>query len=244
VCIIPARYSSSRLPGKPLLDETGKYLIQHVYEAASRSAVISDVVVATDDGRIKRAVEGFGGRAVLIVEECSSGTDRVARALRTLDADYVVNVQGDEPEIEPEVIDALASELAEGRGEVVTAAAPLEEEADYGDPACVKVVVDANSRALYFSRSPIPFFRDRAALSVPGTAFKHVGVYGYARDVLERFVQWPRGGLERAEQLEQLRLLEQGVPIKVVKIAHAYAGVDTPADYARFVARYRSGNGD
>jgi len=244
VCIIPARYSSTRLPGKPLLSATGKYLIQHVYEAAAGAKLIERVVVATDDERIAQAVQGFGGEAVLVREECVSGTDRVARAARTLDAEYIVNVQGDEPEIDARVIDALAAELMEGKAEVVTAAAPFEDEGDYRDPACVKVVVDDNDRALYFSRSPIPCFRDKWPLSLEDAAWLHVGIYGYTSDMLQRFSQWPKGRLEQAEELEQLRLLERGVPIKVVKIAHAFAGVDTPADYARFVTRYRSRNSD
>lgn len=239
--VIPARFASSRLPGKPLLRETGKYLIQHVYENASQSTRASTVVVATDDGRIARAVESFGGRAVMTREDHVSGTDRVAEVAATLGCDAIVNIQGDEPQFDPAGIDQLVQLLeADPQASVSTLATPIRSAVMYRDPNAVKVVCDDTGRALYFSRSPIPYCRDgEPDLNAnPPFALLHVGVYAYRTDVLLRIASSPPHQLEQAEKLEQLRVLGQGGTIRVGVIPHAHRGVDTPGDYAAFVRDY------
>ena len=233
VCIIPARYASTRLPGKPLADIAGKPMIQHVYERASRAALVGAVAVATDDSRIYGAVAAFGGRAVMTSSLHLSGTDRLAEvAARCKAASVIINVQGDEPLIEPELIDRLARVmLDEPRLKMVTARAPLPED-ESGDPAAVKVVVDKDGYALYFSRSLVPYPRcpDGAA------PFKHIGIYAYRKNFLLRFARLPQGLLERAEGLEQLRAVENGCRIKVLTIKSPAFGVDTPEDLAKINA--------
>ena len=239
--VIPARFASSRLPGKPLLRETGKYLIQHVYENAMRAKSASTVIVATDDTRIFRAVESFGGRAAMTRDDHQSGTDRVAEAIASLDCDVVVNVQGDEPQFDPDGIDLLTQLLRnDPQSEMATLATPIRSAVMYRDPNAVKVVCDDDGRALYFSRSPIPYLRDgEADFSLnPPFALLHVGVYAYRTDALLRIAASPPHPLERAEKLEQLRVLGSGGTIRVGVIPHAHCGVDTPADYAAFVRDY------
>ena len=242
--VIPARFPSSRLPGKPLLRDTGKYLIQHVYEQASGSKCASLVVVATDDERIRKAVEGFGGNVVMTRADHPSGTDRVAEVAAKLGSDVIVNVQGDEPQIEPTAIDQLAGLLAADAGaDMATLATPLPDRESYLSPNVVKVVCDDRGRALYFSRSPIPLVRegepDLAAR--PARFLQHLGVYAYRRPYLLKLAATPPHPLEEAEKLEQLRVLGAGGTIQVGQIAHAHRGVDTPADYAAFVRAYREG---
>jgi 3-deoxy-manno-octulosonate cytidylyltransferase (CMP-KDO synthetase) len=238
--IIPARYSSSRLPGKPLLRETGKYLIEHVYERACLARADA-VLVATDDARIMEAVASFGGKAVMTRSDHASGTDRVAEVARELDADVIVNVQGDEPLIEPATI-ALLPSLLRGDDEAVmaTLAAPMTTLEQWQDPNCVKVVCDKRGRALYFSRSPIPHVRDGKPDFRSGAFLQHLGLYAYRRDFLLRLAQLPPEPLEELEKLEQLRVLALGQRVTVGVIAHAGRGVDTPADYERFVQAYRN----
>jgi 3-deoxy-manno-octulosonate cytidylyltransferase (CMP-KDO synthetase) len=242
VAVIPARYASTRLPGKPLLDRTGKYLIQHVYEQVRRASRVSEVIVATDDRRIFEAVGSFGGRAALTRDDHTSGTDRVAEVAAGLDADIVVNVQGDEPEIDPGHIDRLVALLAEkAECEMATLACPFPEGSDPGDANAVKVVVDAAGRALYFSRSPIPFPRDGEDLLEHRADFLlHFGMYAYRRDFLLRLAGWPVGRLEQIEKLEQLRVLERGAAIAVGMVDSAAIGIDTPADYEAFIRRTRT----
>ncbi len=239
--VIPARYASSRLPGKPLLRSTGKYLVQHVYEQACRSRRASAVVVATDDPRIAAAVERFGGRCVLTRRDHPSGTDRVAEVARGLDADVIVNLQGDEPLIDPATLDLLPG-LLEGDPEalVATLATPIDSEDAYRDPSCVKVVCDGRGRALYFSRSPIPHVRDGRPdfHKRPPQFLQHLGLYAYRRDYLLRLTALPPAPAEELEKLEQLRVLTQGGPIQVGVVAHAGRGVDTFEDYQRFVSLY------
>lgn len=237
--VIPARYASSRLPAKPLLRETGKYLIQHVYEQAVRARV-EDVVVATDDERILRAVREFGGRAVMTREDHPSGTDRVAEVAQGLDADVIVNLQGDEPLIEPAVLDRLPRLLAENpRADMATLAVPLTSLEAWRDPSCVKVVCDSHGRALYFSRSPMPFVRDGQPDFASGQFLQHLGLYAYRRDFLLQVAKLTPAPLEQIEKLEQLRVLAHGRIIQVGVVAHASRGVDTPEDYRRFVAEYQ-----
>ncbi|MBO0698164.1 MAG: 3-deoxy-manno-octulosonate cytidylyltransferase [Zavarzinella sp.] len=241
--IIPARYASMRLPGKALLRGTGKYLVQHVYEQATRVRGVEQVLVATDDPRIQAAVTSFGGRAVMTRADHPSGTDRVAEVARSLDVDAVINLQGDEPLIQPESLELLARLLRDGPdAEMATLAIPIRSEEVYRSPNCVKVVCAADGRALYFSRSPIPFVRDAQPnfASQPPTFLHHLGLYAYRRDALLAFPSLRPHPLEQLEKLEQLRALGHGWTIRVGVVAHAGRGVDTPADYESFVAEYRA----
>jgi 3-deoxy-manno-octulosonate cytidylyltransferase (CMP-KDO synthetase) len=237
--VIPARYASSRLPGKPLLRETGKHLIEHVYEQASRARADS-VVVATDDERILNVVRGFGGQAVMTRADHPSGTDRVAEAARALDADIIVNLQGDEPLIEPAILDVLPRLLEEDEtADMATLATPLSSVEAWRDPNCVKVVCDGTGRALYFSRSPVPFVRDGQPDLASGAFLQHLGLYAYRRAFLFELAKLPPSRLEELEKLEQLRVLAHGRTIKVGIVEHVSRGVDTPDDYQRFVEMVR-----
>jgi 3-deoxy-manno-octulosonate cytidylyltransferase (CMP-KDO synthetase) len=241
--IIPARHASSRLPGKPLLRETGKYLIQHVYEQACQARCASQVMVATDDPRIVAAVLHFGGQVVMTRRDHPSGTDRVAEAARPLDADIIINLQGDEPLIEPASLDLLADLLARDAGaDMATLAVPLTSAEQWHNPNCVKVVCDAQGRALYFSRSPIPYVRDGQPdfRARPARFLQHLGLYAYRRPYLAQLASLPPEPLEQFEKLEQLRVLARGRAIQVGLVEHAGIGVDTYEDYQRFVAVYRS----
>jgi 3-deoxy-manno-octulosonate cytidylyltransferase (CMP-KDO synthetase) len=241
VAIIPARYASSRLPGKPLLAETGRPLIQHVVEAARRASRPGRVIVATDDARIAEAVRGFGGEVAMTRSDHPSGTDRVAEVAAGLPgAAVVVNLQGDEPEVSGEAIDRVVSLLEDDpEAPMATLATPIRNESIYRDPSCVKVVCARSGRALYFSRSPIPHHRDDPA-GRPILAYLHLGLYAYRRDFLLRLTALPPSPLEAAEKLEQLRVLEAGYPIAVGVVEEASVGIDTPEDYRRFVARWRA----
>lgn len=240
--VIPARYGSTRLPGKPLLRNTGKYLIQHVYEQARRAKSASQVIVATDDTRILSAVESFGGVGVMTRRDHPSGTDRIAEVARGLDVDAVVNLQGDEPLFDPAGLDLLTGLLADDpKADVATLATPIRDRKMYLSPNCVKVVCDDRGRALYFSRSPVPMVRDGEPdfRADPPRFLLHLGVYAYRRETLLRLAASPPHPLEQSEKLEQLRVLGSGGMIRVGLIAHAHRGVDTPADYAAFVEAYR-----
>lgn len=244
VVVIPARYASSRLPGKPLLKATGKFLIQHVYERACEARSATDVIVATDDERIRAAVECFGGKAVMTRADHQSGTDRVAEVAAGLTADVIVNVQGDEPQMDPAAIDRLAELLATDPGsDMATLAVPLPDAEAYRNPNVVKVVCDDRGRALYFSRSPIPLVRDGEPdfTARPAQFLQHLGVYAYRRSFLLKLAATPPHPLEQAEKLEQLRVLGTGGTIRVGIVAHAHRGVDTPADYDAFVRAVREG---
>jgi 3-deoxy-manno-octulosonate cytidylyltransferase (CMP-KDO synthetase) len=238
--LIPARYASTRLPGKPLLRETGKYLIQHVYEQAAR-AQADAVLVATDDQRIFEAVGSFGGRAVMTRSDHPTGTDRIAEAARSFDVEVVVNLQGDEPLIDPATLDLLPRLLQmDAEADVATLATPIRTLEQWRDPACVKVVRDEQGRALYFSRSPIPHVRDGAP-DFTGEAFlQHLGLYAYRRPFLLTLGSMAPAPLEALEKLEQLRWLAAGKKIHVGVVQHAGRGVDTPEDYRRFVEQMRS----
>lgn len=241
VAIIPARLGSTRLPNKPLLAETGRPLIIHVLNAVGRSRRINDAIVATDSQAIIDVVTAAGGRAILTRSDHQTGSDRIGEALGAVKADVIVNVQGDEPEIDPNLIDSLVDCLA-NRPEldVATAAAPITDELRYLDPNVVKVVISSRNDALYFSRSPIPGHKngDPSPLCRGNPPLQHVGIYAYRRAALERFLTLPPSNLEASESLEQLRLLEAGGRYGVVVIPHAHRGIDTPDDYAAFVARW------
>lgn len=248
VAIIPARFASVRFPGKPLADATGKPLIRHVCEAAARSRRLSRIIVATDDLRIADAVRAFGGEVAMTRADHPNGTSRIAEVASAIDCDVVVNVQGDEPSIEPELIDgAIDALLARPACPMATIASPFGAHEDPADPNLVKVVLAADGTALYFSRSPIPAWRDRdrslaadPAARAPAEALKHVGLYVYRRDFLVRFPTLPATPLERCEQLEQLRALEHGHRIAVAIGEAPFHGVDTPEQYEAFVRRYRA----
>ena len=239
--IIPARYASTRLPGKALALIAGEPMVWHVYLRARAARSLDQVLVATDDERILRAVLDRGGEAVLTRPDHVSGTDRLAEVAASLDCDLVVNLQGDEPLMEPAVIEAaVAPFLAEPDLRLSTAATPIRDADEYRDPAAVKVVLDERGYALYFSRSPLPYFRLDTA---PGaadntfrdantglTALKHLGLYVYRRETLLWLSELPPTALEQAEKLEQLRALGHGCPIRVVTVDYSPLGVDTPED--------------
>ncbi|HVS73434.1 MAG TPA: 3-deoxy-manno-octulosonate cytidylyltransferase [Phycisphaerae bacterium] len=245
VIVIPARYGSTRFPGKPLARQTGKYLIEHVVEQARKARGATDVVVATDDTRIAAAVGSFGGRSVMTSPAHPSGTDRVAEVMRHGEfagAEIAINVQGDEPEIDPEIIEGLIAACRRPGVEMATVSAPLEAHADIENPNIVKVVTDRSGFALYFSRAAIPFNRDGAAGPSPRYR-KHLGIYGYRREALLTLASSPVCDLERAEKLEQLRALYLGMRIFVHETARAPHGIDTPEDYAAFLKRYNASAG-
>jgi 3-deoxy-manno-octulosonate cytidylyltransferase (CMP-KDO synthetase) len=240
--VIPARFASSRLPGKPLLRATGKYLIQHVYERACGAKCASDVIVATDDERIRDAVTSFGGRSAMTRPDHPSGTDRVAEAAAGLKADVIVNLQGDEPMLEAESLDLLAELLQrDSSSAMATLAVPIAERASYLSPNVVKVVCDNRGRALYFSRSPVPMVRDGEPdfTERPARFLQHVGLYAYRREFLLKLAATPPHPLEEIEKLEQLRVLGIGESIQVGIVDHAHRGVDTPADHEAFVRHWR-----
>ena len=240
--IIPARYASTRLPGKPLLRQTGKYLVQHVYERARQSKRADAVIVATDDPRIVSAVESFGGQVMRTRRDHTSGTDRVAEVAGQIDADLILNLQGDEPLIDPASLDLLFDLLmCHPRSDMATLATPLRSLEQWQNPNCVKVVCDITGRALYFSRSPIPHVRDGQPdfTRRPSRFLLHVGLYAYRRPFLLRVAALPPEPLEQLEKLEQLRVLSLGHPIQVGVIENSGFGVDTYDDYRRFVSTYR-----
>jgi 3-deoxy-manno-octulosonate cytidylyltransferase (CMP-KDO synthetase) len=244
VGIIPARFASTRLPGKPLLSDTGTPLIQHVVDAARRSTRLTRIIVATDDARVFEAVASRGGQAVMTRDDHPTGTDRVAEVAAAIpDADIIVNLQGDEPEIAGETLDLVASLLLDDPSvPMATIATPIRDAATYFDPSCVKVVISSAGRALYFSRSPIPLVRDGGfdPISEAPQAHLHLGLYAYRRDFLLGLGKMPPSPLERLEKLEQLRVLEAGYPIAVGVVDEPSVGIDTPEEYRRFVARWRS----
>jgi 3-deoxy-manno-octulosonate cytidylyltransferase (CMP-KDO synthetase) len=270
VLVIPARRHSTRLPDKLLLRAGGKTVLQHTFEAACRARLPEQVLIATDDGQIACESRQFGAKVVMTSSTCSNGTERVAEAIRNSHGkefqgkdfqrnDFqrtgiVVNLQGDEPEIDPTDIDHLIERLQENRAaSMATLATPIHDRIMVHDPACVKVVFDALGRALYFSRSPIPYLRDEKAVpegrnSPPnGTHaseeprfFQHIGIYAYRCELLLRLADLPSSPLEQAEKLEQLRVLEQGDTIMVALVDEATRGIDTPEDFALFAAKFCS----
>jgi 3-deoxy-manno-octulosonate cytidylyltransferase (CMP-KDO synthetase) len=245
VGVIPARFASTRLPGKALLSETGRPLIQHVIEAARRAQSLQRIIVATDDPRIAAAVNRCGGEFMMTRADHATGTDRVAEVAAALErARVIVNLQGDEPEISGAALDRVAALLDEDPASpMATLATPIRDESIYRDPACVKVVCSAGGRALYFSRSPIPHHRDGLAGPASGAApiaYLHLGIYAYRREFLLGLGKLPPSRLEAAEKLEQLRVLDAGYPIAVGIVEEAGIGIDTPEDYRRFVARWNA----
>jgi 3-deoxy-manno-octulosonate cytidylyltransferase (CMP-KDO synthetase) len=245
VVIIPARYASTRLPGKSIRPEiksaTGKYLIEHVYDRVKQARAISDIIVATDSRQILEAVRGFGGRAEMTSEAHQSGTDRIAEVAAKISCDVVVNVQGDEPEIHPDVVNQTVELLAaDSQLPMSTMANPIADDSELLNPNAVKVVVDRAGYALYFSRYSIPYMRDKAGKPSVGDFrfLKHIGIYGYRREFLLRYASLPPSSLEKAERLEQLRALENGYRIKVGVTPHRSIGIDTFEDMNLFIKKY------
>lgn len=257
IVVIPARYASTRFPGKPLALLKGMPLIQHVYQNSLKARLAENVIVATDSETIFETVMSFGGKAVMTSPEHQSGTDRIAEVAAAMSCDIMVNVQGDEPLIRPEMIDAVISLLDDNRASLGTLAIPIRDSREIFDPNVVKVVFDAEGFAWYFSRAPIPYHRDEWTMESKGqraegkgleqlyelhapcskrhaySCFKHVGIYSYRRDVLLRLSALPQSRLENIEKLEQLRAIEHGFRIKVRETLFETIGVDTPQDLER-----------
>lgn len=233
VVVIPARYASTRLPGKPLVPLAGKPMIQRVYERAKLATRANRVVVATDDERIVKAVEGFGGKARMTRSDHRTGTERVAEVAAHEQGDIFVNVQGDEPLLDPVALDtAVESLMTEPAAAIGTVATPIKTPADIMDPNVVKTVLDFDGNALYFSRAPVPWVRDTAS-KIQVRHLKHLGLYVFQREALLEYPTLPQGELERIEQLEQLRWLENGWKIRVAEVEHDAVSVDVPEDVAR-----------
>ena len=233
IVVIPSRYASTRLPGKPLLPLAGKPMVQHVYERAKRAQTVHRVIVATDDQRIMDAVMAFGGEARMTRSDHRTGTERIAEVAVHEPGDVFVNVQGDEPLIDPVAIDtAVGALLEEPQAQISTVATPIRHAGDILDPNVVKTVLDFDGNALYFSRAPIPWIRDtQQKLHVK--YWKHLGLYVFQREALLEYPTLPQGELEKIEQLEQLRWLENGWKIRVAEVAHDAVSVDVPEDVAR-----------
>lgn len=243
VVVIPARYDSSRLPGKPLADICGKPMIQRVYERAVMARGVDRVLVATDDPRIRDAVRGFGGEVAMTSSSHPTGTDRIAEAMVNDDAEIVVNVQGDLPLLDPDnVAAAIAPMRADASLQMSTLMTPIRDDVELRNPNVVKVVTDAAGNALYFSRAPIPHRRDGVGSDVV-IGYRHIGLYAYRRRFLLEFARLPPTPLEQAEKLEQLRALERGYRIAVVEVADAGVEVDTPADLDMVRASVRRSGG-
>ena len=233
VIVIPARYGSTRLPGKPLVSLAGKPMIQRVYERAKMAERANQVIVATDDERIVKAVERFGGEARMTRADHRTGTERVAEVAARENGDVFVNVQGDEPLLDPVAVDtAVGALLEEPAAAIATVATPIRTPADIMDPNVVKTVLDFENNGLYFSRAGIPWVRDSAS-KIQVRHLKHLGLYVFQRDALLEYPTLPQGELERIEQLEQLRWLENGWKIRVAEVAHDAVSVDVPEDVAR-----------
>lgn len=229
VIIIPARYASQRLPGKPLLLLHGRPIIRWVYERAMASKLKDRVIIATDDERIKEVASSFGAEVVMTSTGCRSGTERVYEAAKDIKADIIVNLQGDEPFIEPELIDMLIKAISQEGLAMATICTPIRDESDYNDPATVKVVLDRAGFALYFSRSPIPFLRGEKRPPL----YKHIGIYAFSMEFLRQYPLLEKGVLEEAESLEQLRVIENGYRIRVLVADSDGVGIDTEEDLRR-----------
>ncbi|MBN1974984.1 MAG: 3-deoxy-manno-octulosonate cytidylyltransferase [Sedimentisphaerales bacterium] len=248
IAVIPARYSSTRLPGKVLLKDTGKFLIQHTYEQACKAKLPEKVIIAADDEKIVAAAKLFGADCILTSVNHQSGTDRIAEVVKKLSPipyplspdDVVVNVQGDEPEIDPKNIDKVARLLVDNPDfPMATLAAPIEKVEDAANPNIVKVITANNGRAVYFSRSVIPYDRQSNGVGDLSLYLRHIGIYAYRKDFLLKITTLPQTTLEKTEKLEQLRAIESGYGILVAKVERTRDGIDTPEQYAEFVKRYK-----
>jgi len=234
VIVIPARYASTRLPGKPLIDIGGKPLLQWTYEGACESRLAHDILIATDDERIRKVSHAFGAEVIMTAPSLPSGTDRVFAAIKEKDADLIINLQGDEPFITGSIIDKLFSAMEDGGAEMATLCCPITDAHESHDPNTGKGVYDSSGFALYFSRSPIPYGRiSNFKFQISNYTRKHIGIYGFTRSFLQRFVSMKKSPLEETESLEQLRVLENGYRIKVIVAEYHGIGIDTPEDLER-----------
>jgi 3-deoxy-manno-octulosonate cytidylyltransferase (CMP-KDO synthetase) len=238
VAVIPARYSSTRFAGKVLAKDTGKFLIQHTYERACLARLPEKVIIAADDEKVVAAAKTFGAECVLTSPEHQSGTDRIAEAVADMDVEIVVNLQADEPEIDPANIDHLAKLLVENPDyPMATLAADFQRAEQVADPNIVKVITDRKGGAIYFSRSPIPYDREKAGVGDVRQYLRHIGIYAYRKKFLLEITALPQTPLEKTEKLEQLRAIENSYGILVGKVKHTCDGIDTPEQYAEFVKR-------
>jgi len=237
---IPARYGSTRFPAKVLAKDTGKFLIQHTYEQACLAKLPEKVIIAADDERVVAAAATFGAECILTSVENKSGTDRIAEAVADIDVDIVVNLQADEPEIDPENIDYLAKLLLDNHQcRMATLVAEFENTEQVKDPNIVKVVVDKDNYAIYFSRSVIPYYRKAGDSGEMKNYLRHLGIYAYRKGFLMEITSMPQSRLEKIEKLEQLRVLDNGYSILTGRVKHAHDSIDTPQQYAEFVKRYK-----
>lgn len=240
IVVIPARYGSSRFEAKVLAKDTGKYLVQHTWEQALQARMADGVLIATDDPRVQRACEEFGAPCVMTRADHPSGTDRIAEAAGGMDVDIIVNLQADEPEIEPAYIDRAAALLVEHpQADMATLLAPFESAEQAANPNIVKAVVDANGRAIYFSRSVIPYDRQAGGTGQAVIYKRHMGIYAYRKPFLLEFTKLEPSFLEQTEKLEQLRAIENGYTILTAVVEKAWDGIDTPQQYQQFVARVK-----
>ena len=243
IAVIPARYESTRLPGKVLAKNTGKFLIQHTYEQVQKAKLINDIIIAGDDERIAAACETFGGKYVSTRADHQSGTDRIAEAVEAIDADIIVNVQADEPEIAPANIDLLAQLMIDcPNADMATLVAKFDNTADIANPNIVKVVTGKDNYAKYFSRSPIPYDRTAGGIGNIDDYLRHLGIYAYRKNFLRQITKLPQTKLEKLEKLEQLRVLEYGFSILTGLVARSADGIDTAEQYAEFVKRQKNAN--
>jgi len=242
VAVIPARLRSTRFADKVLAKDTGKYLIQHTYERACLAKLPEKVIIAADDGKVVAAAESFGAECVLTSPDHQSGTDRIAEAVADMDVEIIVNLQGDEPEIDPGNIDYLAKMLMDNPDcPMATLAAEFQTAEQVSDPNIVKAIVGCDNQAIYFSRWPIPYDRDNVGVGDVKQYLRHIGIYAYRKKFLLEITALPQTPLEKIEKLEQLRAIENGYSILVGKVKHTCDGIDTPEQYTEFVKRYKAG---
>lgn len=227
IALIPARFEASRFPGKLLADLAGKTVLQRTFEAVRDSALFDEVIVVCDDDRIENHIQTLGGKTFRSISIHESGSDRIAEAARHLEADIIVNIQGDEPFISANHLAAVLALFKNDAVQIGSLVTPIKSPERYSDPNCVKVVLDHQQRALYFSRSPIPFLRDGG---IPTTAYQHIGIYGFRKETLLYFTSLPPSPLEQSEKLENLRMLENGIPVHMAVVEGSKPGIDTPED--------------
>jgi len=240
IAVIPARLRSTRFADKVLAKDTGKFLIQHTYERACLAKLPEKVIIAADDEKVVAAAESFGAECVLTSPDHQSGTDRIAEAVADMDVEIIVNLQGDEPEIDPDNIDYLAKMLMDNPDcPMATLASEIQTAQQVSDPNIVKVIISCNNRAIYFSRWPIPYDREKAGVGDVKQYLRHIGIYAYRKKFLLEITALPQTPLEKIEKLEQLRAIENGFSILVGKVKHTCDGIDTPEQYAEFVKRYK-----
>ena len=240
IAVIPARYGSSRFEGKVLANDTGKYLVQHTWERARQARTINQVFIATDDPRVQQACRQFGASCVMTRADHQSGTDRIAEAVADMEADMIVNLQADEPEIDPGYIDRTAALLVEHPdADMATLLAPFESAEQVNNPNIVKAITDTHGRAIYFSRSIMPYDRQAGGIGTPGIYKRHMGIYAYRKSFLMEFTQLAPSFLEQTEKLEQLRAIENGFTIQTALVEKTWDGIDTAEQYREFVRRYR-----